>query len=269
MIAVTAIITAAVTAVVTTVTRYVSWQLNVLEVPLYTYIFFHALLFSVLLIVFFDSRKGFPGTRHLVASAFVKLRGNPKQEAKKSITSYYRERLNKRKLPVLSILFTIFISYAVYSQLFFFGVVTSNSMYPTFEKGDLVLMQKIKTEPNVGDIVMYRSKETPMPITHRVIEISGNTYKTKGDNNANADRWGVNKGDVMGIAVAFNGKPIIKKDTGNLFLIDYTVESPIKYRPEYGAMAKGMQMIRQFGIAVFAFCLLFFMYLSLRKPRRA
>jgi len=142
-------------------------------------------------------------------------------------------------------------------------------MYPTFEKGDMVLMQKIKAEPKAGDIIMYNAMDSPMPVTHRVIEIDGKTFKTKGDNNPSADRWSVTKNDIMGVAVQFGGKPIVKKETGNLFLIDYTVDSPIIYTAEYGAMARAVQLLKQFGIAVFGFCLLFYMYLSMRGARRA
>jgi signal peptidase len=66
--------------------------------------------------------------------------------------------------------------------------VFSESMLPTLEKGDLVVVrggQEIK----LGDIVIYDSPIYKYPIIHRVVSISDQGVTTKGDNNSVADPW--------------------------------------------------------------------------------
>ncbi|WP_456475384.1 S24/S26 family peptidase, partial [Candidatus Pyrohabitans sp.] len=47
---------------------------------------------------------------------------------------------------LVSILY-LFLGYLILSKIFFFAVVMSDSMRPTFEKGDLVLVQTLSKEP--------------------------------------------------------------------------------------------------------------------------
>ncbi|MCJ7450621.1 MAG: signal peptidase I [Candidatus Nanohaloarchaeota archaeon QJJ-9] len=67
--------------------------------------------------------------------------------------------------------------------------VVSNSMKPTFQRGDLVVVKgeefnRIKEE----DIIVYKSKNDQVnlympPIIHRVVNKSNSSLSTKGDNN--------------------------------------------------------------------------------------
>lgn len=67
------------------------------------------------------------------------------------------------------------------------AAVTSGSMWPTLKKGDMVLIQGIKSkeEINVGDIIIYKN---PVGFTiHRVIKKDNDMVITKGDANNVSD----------------------------------------------------------------------------------
>lgn len=70
--------------------------------------------------------------------------------------------------------------------------VFSDSMVPTFYKGDMIIVYGEKNI-KVGDIVVFDSPDRKYPIIHRVIEIKDGGVVTKGDNNSVSDegRWGV------------------------------------------------------------------------------
>lgn len=62
--------------------------------------------------------------------------------------------------------------------------VISGSMSPAIEKWDVIVV-KLDTDYEVGDIVSFKSGDSF--ITHRIIEINGDTYVTKGDSNNTVD----------------------------------------------------------------------------------
>ncbi len=70
--------------------------------------------------------------------------------------------------------------------------VFSNSMVPTFYRGDMMIVFGDKNV-KVGDVVVFDSPDRKYPIIHRVYEIKNNGIVTKGDNNPSTDegRWGV------------------------------------------------------------------------------
>jgi len=64
--------------------------------------------------------------------------------------------------------------------------VESNSMVPTFSRGDILVLQGVPTgQVSVGDIIVFSVREQTTPIVHRVVEIHDDgTVKTKGDANS-------------------------------------------------------------------------------------
>lgn len=64
-------------------------------------------------------------------------------------------------------------------------IVKSNSMYPTLQKGDIILIKKYNNYKN-GDIITY-DYEGNYLVTHRIIEKNNNFFITKGDNNNSKD----------------------------------------------------------------------------------
>jgi len=85
-------------------------------------------------------------------------------------------------------------------------VVTTNSMKPTINPGDLIYVKGVlPSEIQIGDIITFKAPKEYIKgnyITHRVVEIvyiDGElTFKTKGDNNQEVDPWIVHADDVVG-----------------------------------------------------------------------
>lgn len=78
--------------------------------------------------------------------------------------------------------------------------VFSESMVPTYEKGDMIIVQG-GTEIKAGDIVVFDAPGYKYPIIHRVINVSGEGVTTKGDHNPAADPWVTPVSKVHGKAV--------------------------------------------------------------------
>lgn len=120
-----------------------------------------------------------------------------------------KEKNNRKKgkrLPLLLVIMPVLVLVGFVSGLFKYHLfaIGSNSMLPSFSRGDAVLVEKIYDdeldELEIGDILaFYHSEEI---IVHRIVSIekSGEKYlnKTKGDNNTSVDAWNVNSDMVYG-----------------------------------------------------------------------
>lgn len=85
------------------------------------------------------------------------------------------------------------------------AAVTSESMYPTLKRGDLVFIRGVdKPEDlNVGDIIAF---EDPSGFAiHRIVELEGSLITTKGDANQDADQPIVFD-DVIGRTMEVSGR---------------------------------------------------------------
>lgn len=61
--------------------------------------------------------------------------------------------------------------------------VVSCSMYPFYDRGDMLLVAGDKTL-EIGDVIVYDASAFSYPIIHRVISVNADgTYQTRGDNN--------------------------------------------------------------------------------------
>lgn len=83
-------------------------------------------------------------------------------------------------------------------------VVMSNSMKPTFSRGDIVIIKKIEAEEiydlKEGDIIEYITESSS--IVHRIYKIDDKKeglFTTKGDNNTSIDTNKVTKEQIQGI----------------------------------------------------------------------
>ena len=86
--------------------------------------------------------------------------------------------------------------------------IASNSMKPTFYRGDAIIYEKVSAkEINIGDVLVFN--RDGKIITHRVVKIYKNNKKiafvTKGDSNNSEDSGLVDSKDVLG-----RGEKIIK-----------------------------------------------------------
>lgn len=101
-------------------------------------------------------------------------------------------------LVALLVALTVFMKMAHISPM----SVVSNSMVPTFEKGDLILVSNHYNALSVGDVVVYHQEIMHRDVVHRIISITGNEIQVQGDANPSPDpvfnRSAV-KGEVMGI----------------------------------------------------------------------
>ena len=75
-------------------------------------------------------------------------------------------------------------------------VVMSGSMEPEIGTGSLAFIDTGDRDIFKGDVISFRTGD--LVVTHRVIEITDNGYRTKGDNNDTADIGVVRDSDVEG-----------------------------------------------------------------------
>jgi signal peptidase len=63
--------------------------------------------------------------------------------------------------------------------------VESNSMLPTFSKGDILILHGAPTQQlKVGDIIVFSPSPQQTPVVHRIVEVNPDgTFQTMGDNN--------------------------------------------------------------------------------------
>ena len=95
-------------------------------------------------------------------------------------------------------------------------VVLSDSMEPTFHRGDLLLLKNYEQDDiRVGEIVVFKVEGREIPIVHRVLKLQEKEdgtvkFLTKGDNNSVDDQglyapgqlW-LTKKDIVGRARPF------------------------------------------------------------------
>ncbi len=83
-----------------------------------------------------------------------------------------------------------------------FMTVTGCSMEPTITESDIVVVNTVNTQPNVGDIVSYRhifGENQRYIVTHRVVEVVNEGYITQGDAYSRPDGYTVAPEDVVGV----------------------------------------------------------------------
>lgn len=77
------------------------------------------------------------------------------------------------------------------------------SMNPTFYEPELLIIEPYNgKEPKKGDIICYRVGNKDERTVHRIISVKNTLLKTKGDNNAAADDYSVDRAAVIGRVVA-------------------------------------------------------------------
>lgn len=119
-----------------------------------------------------------------------------------------------------------------------FHPVSSGSMVPTLNVGDLIVVRGVEPQlVNVGDIIVFHSpRDHDMLIVHRVVGINNQAgrlyFETKGDNNPAKDSWspypGVPETHLVGVVigkVAYLGYMILalKEPLGMAAIILLTV----------------------------------------------
>ena len=102
-------------------------------------------------------------------------------------------------------IFVILLSISVFTP-FLFGLkpytITSSSMNPVFEKGDIVYVKKVDlANLKQDDIITFMPQDGTILVTHRItkIEQENNLIYTKGDANSNEDFTPIRYEDIVGV----------------------------------------------------------------------
>ena len=151
----------------------------------------------------------------------------------------------------------------------FFAIITTGSMSPVLETKDLVLMQNLKVDPQQGDIIMFETKEAPMPVIHRIYSISGEDIRTKGDAAELVDPWIIRKDQMQGEAIIFQGKPIVVKSLGEYLLFDPNNVKITKYGSLIYQMSKIIKNIKNLGLTIFIICILLYIFINFKSTGKS
>jgi len=83
-------------------------------------------------------------------------------------------------------------------------VIRGDSMLPTYETGDLVVVRPADSY-HQGDVVAYRVPDGDFGegtiVIHRVVSAAAEHLILQGDNNPDLDTWEPTEADVVGLAV--------------------------------------------------------------------
>ena len=125
----------------------------------------------------------------------------------KMVIRYEKERqvLKKANRIVFTVplIIAFFILILLISGVFKYKMIAiaSNSMSPTYRRGDAVIYEKIDVRDlEIGDILAFQKNN--IVVTHRIVKIwkQGNQYyyTTKGDNNNTEDNFKTKDTEVLG-----------------------------------------------------------------------
>ena len=167
---------------------------------------------------------------------------------------------------IILIIFVVIV-FVLLFDVVYLVVVTSNSMRPTFEKDDLVLMQRINTAPEVGDIILFEADRYIVPVTHRIVTVSNSGVTTKGDAAISPDPWFIPTEDIQSKAIQMGDKPIVIKDVGNYFILESEQQSYGKYGQEYSFIKNMFLMVRMYGYALCVLAILGYLFLTIGENR--
>ena len=231
-----------------------------------TIIYTAGLTFLVLLIVYLQAtgKATIQNTKWIYPIKRLLTRKNDVDFHLKNHAITFKAKIATKNL-LTTLLTTLIISFILYNYVFF-TVPVSNSMRPTFEAGDLVLMQKFDVEPHESDIIMFGLAliGKDQIVTHRVYSVTPEGIKTKGDAGA-IDYWIVRPEQIHAKAITIGGQPIVIKSVGNYFL---NTQISSTYAREFGFMQAIVQGGKQLGLLIFVICLVAYTWLSVNDMKK-
>lgn len=193
----------------------------------------------------------------------VRLKRRETVSRVQEITSQFKKPPYSRVVTVLSLFSTLVFLFLTHKVNFV--VVTSDSMVPTFKKGDMFLAQSIYIDPKPGDIVVFKRPFTYIPISHRVLKIEGEKIYTGGDASG-PDDWTITKDDIIAEAVMINGKPIVIKDIGSYFILNATeLRSVGPYGQTYQFYKNLVNAFKSYSAAIMIIAISLYIYLELKR----
>ena len=102
----------------------------------------------------------------------------------------------EKKLFLITTIILIFVSLIIAIPFKSSIIVVSSSMQPTLYRGDIAII-KNQTNYTTNDIIVFTYENKTY--IHRIISTKNNTYRTKGDNSLNIDRWTIKNKNIQGI----------------------------------------------------------------------
>ena len=185
----------------------------------------------------------------------------------------YIKQINQRPAESQKVVFkelTIFIFALIIMFLFatkaiLFTAVISGSMYPTFDKDDLVLIQNIDHTYKPGDIIMFERPDTSYPVVHRIKQITDKGINTAGDATGQMDWWELEKEKILGKAIMIQGKPVVIKGYGKFFIIDERNQDFGPMGQDYGKYFLFFQVIKIYGYVIAVFSLFLYIFMTLKQ----
>lgn len=232
---------------------------------MFEYIFTGFIAFILLLIYILINRP------EIASRLFVLKRRHPGKNTK-IYMGYFRE--HKQGAMSRSILYQVFpwllvlgLFFVLSSQYFVFATVLSGSMEPTFQRGDLVLMQRMYLKADVGDIIMFPMFRFQEPVTHRVVDITEEgKIVTQGDANPFPDSSGFPPDRVAGKAVLINNEPLVLKGLGYHIRPENIGEQKVlTKKPKSFLIAEAFNQFRAIQPLLILFTTIFYFFVVLEK----
>ncbi|VVB85347.1 Peptidase S24-like protein [uncultured archaeon] len=149
----------------------------------------------------------------IISIAVLAQKFNPRNktesDAAKLMKNYYETGKSQlRDYFFAGMLILIFI--LVGTQSVYLALVTTESMRPYINRGDLVIAEGLSTNFSVGDIIEIQPPGYSGTYVHRVVrKLSDNEWKTKGDNWNSEDGWTVTRDIVKGKVITMDKKAIV------------------------------------------------------------
>ena len=227
-------------------------------------IIFTGIIFSILMISFAQINRNVPVIQ--ICKKYIN-----RSKKNRTFDAYlgryallFKKRTNVRSI-ITSILVVLVLAFIFYNYIFF-TVPISDSMKPTFERGDLVLMQTYDTSPNVGDIILFSVLliGPDEVVTHRIYSISGDSIKTKGDSTP-IDQWTITPRQIHAKTVMIGNKPIVLKSVGYYFLDETPTTT---FAGEFEALQTILMKAKELGLFIFATCITIFVLLSVNDMKK-
>jgi|GEM_PF-3947087 len=181
-----------------------------------------------------------------ISIAVLTQKSNPKSklesEASRLMKDYYQHGQTRLK-DYLFVGTLIMAFILVATQSVHLALVTSESMRPYINRGDLVIAEELTTNISVGDIIEIQPPGYTGTYIHRVVrKISDNAWKTKGDNWNSEDGWTVTKDIVKGKVISMNKKAVVIPSLG-IYLMP-TRNVALSQDPTYNFMVNFLSTLR-------------------------
>jgi len=177
-----------------------------------------------------------------------KIQANKINNQERFKARIYVRNSSEKISALLSIFFFLVIAFIVMNQYVNFVVVTSDSMSPTIQKGDLILVQSIIKTTYTGDIIQFQVPSRRLPVLHRVEEVLANGYKTKGDFNPSPDYWTVEESQIQAKVIILFSNPVVIPKIGEIFIVESKVT---KFGSEYSFVSGLVNIFRVLSLIIF------------------